>query len=79
MNRDWNQILSEYHDIYSMKITTSGSIIYVGMAKIGTSQSEDKWQCKKIDSTDANNIIITWAGNGKFNQIATDLTTLTYS
>jgi hypothetical protein len=62
------------------KITTSGSIVYVGIAPPGTAQATAGWQAKKIDSTDANNVVITWAdGDTNFDNVATDLSGLSYS
>ena len=69
----------ETSKIVNIKITTAGDVTYVGKAKPGTAQSSATWQCKKIDSTDANNVTITWAGGGSFNQVATDLSALTYA
>lgn len=65
--------------ILSKKITTVGDVTYIGKATPGTAQSAAAWQCKKIDSSVAGTTIITWAGSGAFNQVATDLTVLTYS
>ena len=65
-------------DALATKITTVGSITYIGIAAPGTAQATAKWQAKKIDATDVNNIVITWAGNGAFNQVITDLTSLSY-
>lgn len=65
--------------ITATKITTVGEVTYIAKAAPGTAQATAKWQCKKIDATDPNNIIFTWAGNGGFNQVATDLTSLSYS
>jgi len=63
---------------YAIKITTSGTVTYIGVANPGTSESSASWQCKKIDSTTG--VVITWAdGNTNFDNIATDLTALTYS
>jgi len=61
------------------KITTVGDVIYIAIAAPGTDQATDKWQARKIDMTDADNIVISWAGSGSFNQVATDLTLLNYS
>lgn len=66
-------------DALATKITTSGSITYIAIAKPSTAQSTAKWQAKKIDATDPNNVTITWADEGNFSQTATDLTALTYS
>lgn len=62
----------------AMKVTTSGSITYMGVAKPGTAQSSALWQARKIDST--TDTVITWAdGDTLFDNVATDLTSLTYS
>ncbi|MDP3758770.1 MAG: hypothetical protein Q8Q86_03550, partial [Candidatus Daviesbacteria bacterium] len=63
---------------YALRLTTVGSIDYVGEADTGTATSSALWRAKKVDSTSG--IIITWAdGNANFDNVATDLTTLTYS
>ena len=61
----------------ALKITTVGSVSYVAKAKEGSIQADAVWQVKKIDTTTG--VVITWAdGNSLFDNIATDLTTLTY-
>lgn len=63
---------------YAVKITIVGTITYVGKAAVGTSQGSASWQCQKIDETTGT--VITWAdGNANFDNVATDLTSLTYS
>lgn len=63
---------------YAQKVTTSGSVTYVAIAVPGTAQSAAAWQVKKIDDTTGT--ITTWAdGDANFDNIATDLTALTYS
>jgi len=63
---------------YALRLTTVGSIDYVGEADTGTATSSALWRAKKVDSTSG--IIITWAdGNANFDNVATDLTALTYS
>lgn len=65
-------------DSMALKITVSGTVTYVGIAKPGTAQSTAKWQCKKIDTTTG--VVITWAdGDADFDNSSTDLTILTYS
>lgn len=60
------------------KITVVGTVTYIGIASPGTAQSTAKWQCKKIDTTDG--VLITYAdGNASFDNVSTDLTSLTYS
>lgn len=59
------------------KVTTVGNVTYVATAKTGSVQSDDVWQVCKIDTTTG--VVITWAdGDDKFDNIATDLTTLSY-
>jgi len=65
-------------DNVALKVTVSGDITYVGIAAPGTAQSTAKWQCKKIDETSG--VVVTWAdGNADFDNVATDLTALSYS
>jgi hypothetical protein len=62
------------------KITVSGSITYIAVASPGTAQSSALWQVQKIDESVAGTTIITWAdGNANYDNIATDLTALTYA
>lgn len=67
-------------------IVTSGTTttIYNGVAPMGTAQSAAGWQCKKtvIDGSvsGTKTLTKTWAdGNANFDNVATDLTALTYS
>jgi hypothetical protein len=60
------------------KITISGDNTYVAIAPVGSLQTDAVWQAKKIAVSGADTTI-TWAGSGGFNQIATDLTSLTYA
>lgn len=62
------------------KITVNGDYTYIGKAAPGTAQSTAKWQCKKIDGSVAGTTVITWAdGDVEFDNVATDLTALSYS
>lgn len=64
-------------DALAVKVTESGTTTYIGIAAPGTSQATAKWQCKKID--ESSGIVITWAdGDSNFDNIATDLTSLSY-
>jgi hypothetical protein len=59
------------------KVTVVGAITYVAKAPAGSLQASAVWKCKKIDETTG--VVITWAnGNELYNNIATDLTVLTY-
>lgn len=61
------------------KITISGTDTYVGEATIGTAQSSALWRASKI-SVSGGTTTITWAdGNDSFDNVATDLTSLSYS
>lgn len=63
---------------YAQKITTVGSITYVAKAEPGTAQSSPAWQVQKVDETIGT--VITWAdGNALFDNVATDLTALSYT
>ena len=63
---------------FAEKITIVGDVLFVAEAEIGSSQLSAVWRVKKIDTTTG--ILVTWAdGNANFDNIATDLTTLTYS
>lgn len=65
---------------YAQKITVSGSITYIAKALPGTAQATAAWQAKKIDESVAGQTLITWAnGDASFDNIATDLTALSYS
>lgn len=60
------------------KVTVSGTSTYVAKAPIASAQASAIWQAKKIDTTSG--VVITWAdGNASFDNVATDLTALTYS
>ncbi len=62
----------------ALKITTVGSVSYVAIAPAGSSQASAVWQVKKIDETTGT--VITWAdGNTNFDNVASDLTALSYS
>lgn len=58
-------------------IHTAGSVTYVAVAAPGTDVADPLWQVKKIDAS--SDTVITWAdGNANFDNVATDLTSLSY-
>lgn len=60
------------------KITVVGNVTYIAFAPPGSAQSSAVWQCQKIDETTGT--VVTWAdGNANFDNVATDLTVLSYS
>lgn len=62
----------------ALKVTVSGAITYVAEAAIGTAQSAASWRVKKVDTTSGT--VVTWCdGNDNFDNVATDLTALSYS
>lgn len=62
-------------DNLALKITVVGTATYVGQAAPGTDQASALWQAFKYD-----NGVLTYAdGNSNFDNVATDLTSLTYS
>lgn len=66
-------------DNLATKIEVSGDLTYVGIATPGSAQASAVWQCKKIDAT-GGNTVVTWAdGDADFDNVASDLTSLTYS
>ena len=65
-------------DAMAVRITVSGTNKYIGLAAPGTAQASALWQAFKIDT--ASGTVITWAdGDANFNNVATDLTVLSYS
>lgn len=62
-------------DSMSVKITNSGTATYIGLASPGSSQFSSVWQAIKYDSG-----VLTYAdGNSNFDNVASDLTSLSYS
>lgn len=75
---DGQSLLRSHADALAVKVQTSGDITYLGLAATGTAQSTAKWQARKIDASSG--VVITWAdGNSNFDNVATDLSALTYS
>ena len=63
---------------YALKLTESGSDTYIGIALPGTAESAAAWRCLRLD--DSAGLTITWAdGDVLFDNVATDLTALSYS
>ena len=65
-------------DLFTQKVTRVNAITYVAKAEPGTPEAEAKWRVFKVDRTVGQTV--TWAdGNDKTDNIATDLTALSYS
>lgn len=64
---------------YASKVTVVGDITYIGEADPGTAEATAGWRARRVDST-GGNVVVTWAdGNNNFDNVATDLTVLSYS
>lgn len=64
----------------AMKVTVSGSYTYVAHAIPGSNQASAVWRVKRIYDDGAGGLVQTWAdGNSNFDNIATNLTSLSYS
>jgi len=62
----------------NLKLTESGNYTYVAKAPVGTAQASAAWQAFRIDETSG--LVILWAdANDNFDNVATDLTVLSYS
>lgn len=74
-----NQKVTDSNALMAQKITVSGDNTYVAVAPVGSAQASAVWQVKKVNSS-AGTTTITWAdGNINFDNVATDLTSLSYS
>ena len=60
----------------NIKITAAGGYTYIAFAVAGTAESTAAWQARRID---ANGSTMYADGNTDFDNVATDLTALTYS
>ncbi len=70
--------VNEYTKQLATKVTVSGLVTYVAKAAPGSAQASAAWSAKKIDTTTG--VVITWAdGNNNYDNVATNLTALTYS
>ena len=62
----------------AIKITESGATTYIAFAAPGTSQSSANWKAMKLDDSDG--LLITYAdGNAEFDNVASNLASLSYS
>lgn len=76
---DGTNELYKVSGLTAKKITTSGDDTYIATAPIGTAQATAGWQVKKV-TVSGSDTTITWAdGDAEFDNVATDLTALSYS
>lgn len=62
------------------KITVDGDYTYIATAVIGTADSSATWQVYRIDTSVAGDTRFMWAdGDDSYDNVATDLTALSYS
>ena len=79
METDGSQVYRSQTPLMTLKLTDNDPVIYLAQAPIGTAESAAGWQARKIE-TSGPNTVITWAdGDAEFDNVATDLTSLTYS
>jgi hypothetical protein len=65
--------------LMAQKVTEAGDITYIALAPTGTAQSAAAWRAYKVTVSGADTTI-TWAdGDTNFDNVATDLTALSYS
>lgn len=65
-------------DSMAVKIETDTDVKYIGLAAPGTAQATAKWQAFKVDTSSGT--VITFAdGDASFDNVATDLSALSYS
>ena len=63
---------------YAIKLTESGNYIYIAYAPPGTAEATAGWKVMRLDTTSG--LKITYAdGDVDFDNVATDLTSLSYS
>ena len=71
--------IEKKEDTEKVKVTTSGSTTYIAYAPTGTAESAAAWKAFKI-VTSGTSTVTTWAdGDTKYDNVATDLTALSYS
>lgn len=79
----WDEVTNSYKVseqcvFMAQKVTVSGTNTYIAIAPIGSLQASAVWQARKV-ATSSGDTVTTWAGGGAYNQVATDLTALTYA
>jgi len=72
-------VITTVSDPEAIKMTKVAQISYFAWAKPGSLEAAAVWKAMKLDESAPNSLKVTWADNGKYSQIATDLTILTYS
>lgn len=76
---DGSNLLRETSSLTATKVTVSGNYTYVAVAPAGTSQASAKWQVFRVEKNGADTVV-TWAdGDSSFNNVASDLTALSFS
>mgnify|MGYP001546679273 CR=1 FL=1 len=61
------------------KITVDGSDTYIGLAKPGTAQATAAWKALKISVSGSDTTLEFADGDTEYDNVATDLTALSYS
>lgn len=75
-NFDANQVYELFLEGYSREVQTDATYTYIAHALPGTALATAAWRAQRI--TTATGVRV-FADGGKFSQVATDLTALTYA
>lgn len=79
VNNRGDLMIEEAGNEMATKVTISGSDTYEATAPAGTAQASALWRAKKV-TVSGGTTIVTWAdGNANYDNVATDLTALSYS
>ena len=73
---DVNDIAPINFDGYNIEIQTDATYTYIAHAVQGSALSAAKWRAQRITTATGSRI---FAGGGSFDQVATDLSALTYA
>ena len=63
----------------NIKITEIGDFTYIAKAPIGTAQATAGWQVFRIEESGGDTVFLWCDANNDFDNVATDLTVLSYS
>lgn len=79
LNNRGDLMIEEAGNEMATKVTISGSDTYEATAPAGTAQASALWRAKKV-TVSGGTTTVTWAdGNANYDNVATDLTALSYS
>lgn len=63
----------------SVRVDVVGDLMYVGIATVGTEDSDPYWQIKRVQTTTTGSVTVVWAdGDDKFDNVWAGRTGLSY-